>query len=97
MIFCHIFDDYVLQGCLANLKQKSWWEKNAPDKLYAKDYIMALFMHSYSWSFPINIVIHMIADDLKANKHKINLIQDQLSHICQICCTLVLFILIYEV
>ena len=24
MMFCHVFDDYVLQGCLANLKQKSW-------------------------------------------------------------------------
>lgn len=27
MIFCHIVDDYYLQGWLASAKQKSWWEK----------------------------------------------------------------------
>lgn len=51
MLFLHIADDYYLQGILANLKQRSWWEKNAPDSLYSHDYIMALFMHSASWSF----------------------------------------------
>ena len=53
MIFCHIIDDYYLQGILASMKQKSWWEENAPDELYKKDYIMALIMHSLSWSFMI--------------------------------------------
>ena len=53
MVFCHIVDDYYLQGLLASLKQKSWWEKNAPDKIYEYDYIMALIMHSLSWSFMI--------------------------------------------
>lgn len=53
MIFCHIVDDYYLQGKLALFKQKSWWEKNAPDQLYRNDYIMALIMHSMSWSFMI--------------------------------------------
>ena len=42
MLFCHIVDDYYLQGWLASAKQKSWWKKNAPDKLYKNDYIMAL-------------------------------------------------------
>lgn len=45
MIFCHIVDDYYLQGWLASAKQKSWWKKNAPDDLYKHDYLMALFMH----------------------------------------------------
>lgn len=53
MIFCHIVDDYYLQGWLASAKQKSWWEKNAPGKLYKYDYLAALFMHSFSWSFMI--------------------------------------------
>lgn len=53
MIFLHIVDDYYLQGWLASAKQKSWWEENAPDKLYKHDYIMALFMHSFSWAFMI--------------------------------------------
>lgn len=56
MIFLHIVDDYYLQGWLASAKQKSYWEKNAPDELYKHDYIMALFMHSFSWAFMIMVV-----------------------------------------
>ena len=56
MIFLHIVDDYYLQGWLASAKQKSWWQQNAPDELYKYDYIMALFMHSFSWAFMIMIV-----------------------------------------
>lgn len=56
MIFCHIVDDYYLQGWLASAKQRSWWEKNAPDDLYEHDYLMALFMHSFSWTFMIMLV-----------------------------------------
>jgi hypothetical protein len=57
MIFCHIVDDYYLQGWLASAKQKKWWEKNAPDKLYKFDYIMALACHSFSWAFMIMLPI----------------------------------------
>jgi len=53
MIFCHTIADYNLQGWLASAKQKSWWEKNAPENLYKYDYIAALFMHSFSWAFLI--------------------------------------------
>lgn len=53
MIFCHIVDDYYLQGCLANMKQKKWWEQNAPQELYKYDYIVALIVHSFSWAFMI--------------------------------------------
>lgn len=109
MIFCHIIDDYRLQGILASMKQRSWWEENYPEKLYKYDYIIALAMHSISWSFMImlpvaaymsfrptniffvmlaaNSVIHAIVDDLKANKHKINLIVDQSVHMVQIVVT----------
>ena len=60
MIFLHIVDDYYLQGWLASAKQKSYWEQNAPDKLYRYDYIMALFMHSFSWSFMVTIIPFII-------------------------------------
>lgn len=119
MLFCHIVDDYYLQGVLASMKQKSWWEKNAPDKLYKNDYIMALFMHSFSWSFMImipiivyimtsgielkewliipyfvNMAIHAIVDDLKANKRVINLVQDQIIHLVQIIVTWIAFVIL---
>ena len=90
MIFLHIVDDYYLQGWLASAKQMKYWQNNAPDKMYKYDYIWALIMHSFSWSFMImlpiayiqhfnisllflimfsvNLVIHALVDDLKANK-----------------------------
>ena len=57
MIFFHIVDDYYLQGWLASAKQRSWWEKNSPDVLYMHDYIWALIMHSFSWTFMIMLPI----------------------------------------
>ena len=57
MIFCHIVDDYYLQGWLASAKQKKWWEENAPQSLYKYDYIWALIMHSFSWAFMIMLPI----------------------------------------
>lgn len=117
MIFFHIIDDYYLQGILASMKQQSWWEENYPNKLYKYDYLMALFMHSFSWSFMImlpitvyvmivgghwypllylfNLCIHFYVDDLKANKIKINLIQDQCIHLIQIVVTWVLYFWVY--
>ena len=115
MIFCHIIADYNLQGWLASAKQKSYWEKNAPDEIYKHDYICALVMHSFSCTFMImlplmyavdfivdsfllflfviNILMHAIVDDLKANDKCINLWQDQLIHMCQIAMTAVLCLL----
>jgi hypothetical protein len=118
MLFCHIVDDYYLQGWLASAKQKSWWEENAPNPLYKNDYIMALCEHAFSWTFMIhvpiivysfiygleiniaifslifglNYAIHAITDDMKGNKLKINLVQDQLIHILQIVLTWILYI-----
>ena len=39
-------------------------------------------------SFIVNTVIHYYIDDLKANKLKINLFEDQMVHFWQICTTL---------
>jgi hypothetical protein len=53
MLFLHIVDDYYLQGILAKMKQKSFWEENAPDPMYKNDYIVALVEHAFSWTFMI--------------------------------------------
>lgn len=60
MIFCHIVDDYYLQGWLASAKQKKYWEENAPDEIYRYDYIWALIMHSFSWAFMTMLPIAFI-------------------------------------
>lgn len=62
MIFCHIVDDYYLQGWLASAKQKSYWEQNAPDEMYKRDYIWALIMHSFSWAFMIMLPVAYVCD-----------------------------------
>ena len=109
MIFLHIVDDYYLQGILASMKQKEWWHKTAPEKMYRYDYIVALIMHGFSWAFMImlpiavtmsfniswfflvyfllNVFVHALVDDLKANRKKINLWHDQLIHMVQIAVT----------
>ena len=58
MIFCHLIDDYFLQGKFAYLKQKSWWIKACNDDglsidKYKNDYKMALFEQSLEWSIAI--------------------------------------------
>ena len=58
MIFMHIVDDYYLQGILASMKQKVWWQKQESYKdLYKYDYVMALIMHSFSWAFMVMMPI----------------------------------------
>lgn len=59
-MFCHIVDDFYSQPLiLSSLKQKSWWEENAPDNKYKHDYLMALFIHSFAWSFMIHVPIFL--------------------------------------
>ena len=54
MLFAHIVDDYYLQGILASMKQKEWWQKQSNYKdLYKNDYKIALILHAFSWSFMI--------------------------------------------
>lgn len=125
MLLMHYIEDFHLQGCLANLKQKKWWEKQMSNNdmyshyvlehsIYKNDYKMSLFAHSIenalfvmlpmivdmlisefthclqnTWILfiPSAILIcvsHYLIDDSKANKMKINLIQDQLYHLCVI-------------
>lgn len=57
MIFLHIVDDYYLQDWLASAKQRDWWKENTPQKLYKYDYIWALLVHSFSWSFVVMLPV----------------------------------------
>ena len=76
---------------------------NLDETKYRYDYVMVLFCHSLYWSIficmpflghqylwvavAVNTIIHMVVDDLKANRFKLNLIQDQLLHFGQILIT----------
>ncbi len=59
--------------------------------------LMLLYSHN-DWiiaiSILINMVIHFIVDDLKANKWKINLITDQTIHLIQIILTYLILVII---
>ena len=123
MIFNHVIDDYFLLGILATLKQKDYWKEESQKKhidfdnsIYKYDYIPALFMHSFSWSFMImfplviytnftintvpvigvfliNLIIHFVTDDVKANWKVINLCTDQTIHMIQIFATWLAFMM----
>ena len=56
MLFLHIVDDYYLQGILASMKTEKMVEENAPDRLYEKDYLMALGEHAFSWTFMVMLI-----------------------------------------
>lgn len=66
--------------------------------------IMMPIAISMSWNVTIgfavvmlaNAAIHCIVDDLKANKMKINLVQDQSIHMAQIIVTFVLFLIFWR-
>ena len=59
MIFLHIVDDFKLQqGLLCNLKQKGWWKNQSEYKdMYKYDYIPALILHAFSWTFMIMLPV----------------------------------------
>ena len=64
MFLLHLIADYTLQGCLANLKQRKWWEEQIPKnmkepdrfamwKRYKNDYQAALWCHGMYWSLVV--------------------------------------------
>ena len=53
MLLMHYIEDFHLQGCMANLKQKKWWREQMSNNnyvlehsIYKNDYKMGLFAHS---------------------------------------------------
>lgn len=68
MLYFHILDDFLIQGILANMKQKSWWTENPEyNELYSNDYLAALIIHSISWAISINIpvIIYLCETEMK--------------------------------
>ena len=58
MFFMHVIADYNLQGILAKMKSKKWWEDDPSySSFYEVDFISALIMHSISWTFLIMLPI----------------------------------------
>lgn len=58
MVFCHIIDDFHIQGFLAQAKQRTWWI-NQPEYTgrYKHDYITALAFHGFEWAIIVHIPI----------------------------------------
>ena len=57
-LLLHLIADYTLQGCLANLKQRSWWIEEGKKRdmtmqeiaKYKHDYKCGLLCHSLYWT-----------------------------------------------
>jgi pimeloyl-ACP methyl ester carboxylesterase len=70
MIFCHILDDFKLQGIMAEMKQRSYWDNHIDivsegnlwrrdkfKKKYGLDFMPVLFLHGFSNSFMMMLPI----------------------------------------
>lgn len=66
MLFLHVLADFNLQGVLAKMKQKRWWAKRDGGKY---DYITALIIHGYSWSFMVHIPFALLIFLLETSLH----------------------------
>lgn len=71
MILLHILEDFHLQGILANMKQKTWWEHELikthkyTEKTWNKykyDYVISLILHSLENA--IFVTLPLIINDL---------------------------------
>ena len=68
MLYFDILDDFLIQGILASMKQKSWWTENPEyNEIYSNDYLVALIIHSTSWAISINIpvIIYLCNTEMK--------------------------------
>lgn len=71
MVLLHILEDFHLQGILANMKQKSWWQSECvklgityESSKYRRDYVVSLIIHALENS--IFITLPLIIDGLIA-------------------------------
>lgn len=75
MFFSHLIADYNLQGILADLKQRLWWDlkysKVFVQEHYPVDYITALIEHSFMWSTCIIIPLLVYSLFVPYNPHAI--------------------------
>lgn len=69
MVLLHILEDFHLQGILANMKQKSWWQSECiklgityDSSKYRHDHTISLIIHALENS--IFITLPLIADGL---------------------------------
>ena len=66
MFFMHVVADFNLQGIMASMKQKTWWQKQEryDEEDNGNDYKLPLFWHSLLWSFCVMLPL-FIANGLK--------------------------------
>lgn len=71
MALLHILEDFHLQGILANMKQKSWWQSECvklgityDSSKYRRDHVISLIIHALENS--IFITLPLIIDGLIA-------------------------------
>lgn len=57
MFYLHLIDDYVLQGILAQLKQRDFWKPYG--EKYQADYVVALLEHGFMNAFLVHIPIYI--------------------------------------
>lgn len=60
MVFLHFIADFQVQGILAKMKQRGWWERqteNYEESMYRNDHKAALIAHAFEWTFMVMIPV----------------------------------------
>lgn len=58
MIAMHVIEDFHLQGRMADMKQKSWWEEYPSQ--YRRGYVPVLILHGMEWSILVSLPLLLI-------------------------------------
>lgn len=55
MVLCHVVEDFHIQGRMADMKQRSFWEPYG--RMYAWDHVPVLLLHGFEWSMFVSLPI----------------------------------------
>lgn len=70
MLLMHYIEDFHLQGCMTNLKQKKWWEKEVSENLFHSKYDdnrhrkLLLLYSRYKNDYKMGLFAHSIENAL---------------------------------
>lgn len=60
MLLMHIIEDFHVQGRMADMKQRSFWEPYG--EMYGNDHKVVLLLHGFEWAVFVSIPLFLFAD-----------------------------------
>lgn len=58
MVAMHVIEDFHLQGRMAEMKQRSWWE--GYPEMYSGDWVPVILLHGMEWSVLVSLPLLLL-------------------------------------